>query len=90
MRLQSYPKQQLGSLQAVLEDRRFAELPVQPPEMLKIDNFVFYSICIRAFSPGQLAGECNSLGWAGRRKSREIECQGSVEGWMQAETEKFI
>lgn len=48
-----------------------------------------HSICLRAFSPGQLAGECSSRGWADQRRSRETECPGLAEGWMQAETEKI-
>ena len=91
MRLQSYQGLQLGILLAVLEDRRFAEQPVQPPENLKVFfefSLCFLFICLRAFSPGQLAGECSSRGWADQRRSGETECPGLVEGWRQAETEK--
>ena len=89
MRLQSYPGQQLGILQEVLGDRRFAEQPEQPPKHFKV-FFSFYSFCVRASSPGQLAGECSSRVWADQRRSRETECRESVEGWMQAETKKRI
>lgn len=47
MRLQSYQGLQLGILLAVLEDRRFAEQPVQPPENLKVFlNFYLYSLFV--------------------------------------------
>ena len=36
MRLQSYPGQQLGILQEVLGDRRFAGQPVQPPKHFSV------------------------------------------------------
>lgn len=52
--------------------------------------FKFYSFCMLASSPGQLAGECSSRVWADQRRSRETECQESVEGWMQAEKENLI